>query len=183
MLSPNNDNTPIYTSGHGFSGELSSSEPAAPGGMWGWAEAQQMAGVSPEMHAEFPFPYEKRLLEPFGLNGYGCCDDVTHKLDFVLTIPRLRRVSVSAWADVERCAARLKGHNVICMWKPQPSHLVGEFNPAMVREYLGRGVKAAAANGCPLEIVLLDTHSCENHPERFDQWAAIASELVRATDT
>ncbi|MDO9542044.1 MAG: hypothetical protein Q7J98_06945 [Kiritimatiellia bacterium] len=182
LLSLNNDNTAIYTSGHGYTNELPKpdrcgSQQVLPEDLWGWAEAQEMASVSPEMHAEFAFPYEKRLLEPFGLNGYGCCDDVTRKLDFVLTIPNLRRVSVSPWADVELCAQRIKDA-VIFMWKPHPAHLVGEFNPLKIQRYLGHTADVARAHGCVLEIVLLDTHTCENHPERFDEWAKIAHQVV-----
>ncbi len=181
LLDLNNDSTPIYTSGHGFTDELPAPgyRPghARPCDLWGWAEAQEMAAVSPEMHAEFAFPYEKRLLQPFGLNGYGCCDDVTRKLDFVLTIPNLRRVSVSPWADIEQCARRLKDE-VILMWKPHPAHLIGDFNAAKVRHTLRHGVEVARANGCVLEIVLLDTHTCENHPERFDDWSRLAREAV-----
>ena len=29
-----------------------------------------------------------------------------------------------------------------------------------------------------LEIALFDTHTCENHPERFDQWTEIAHQEV-----
>jgi hypothetical protein len=183
LLSLNNDSTPIYTSGYGYTDELP--RPGAPAGsvrpedMWGWAEAQEMAVVSPRMHAEFVFPYEARLLTRFGLNGYGCCDDVTDKLDFVLTLPRLRRVSVSPWADVERCAARI-GRQCIFMWKPQPAHLVGRFDGAMVEDYLQRTVTAAQVYGCTLEIVLLDTHTCEGHPERFVDWSRIARRVVEA---
>lgn len=181
LLSLNNDNTPIYTSGHGYTDQLPrpgyARDHVRPGDLWGWAEAQEMAVVSPEMHAEFAFPYEKRLLAPFGLNGYGCCDDVTRKLDFVLTIPNLRRVSISPWADVAQCAQRIKGE-VIFMWKPQPAHLVGAFNPARIESYLGHTVEATRKHGCILEIVLLDTHTCENHPERFDEWIRIAHQVV-----
>ena len=136
-----------------------------------------MAMVSPEMHEEFVFPYEKRLLEPFGLNGYGCCDDVTHKLDFVLTIPRLRRVSVSPWANIDACAERIK-KDVILMWKPQPAHLVGTFASETIKSYLQHAVDVAKIHECTLEIVLLDTHTCESHPERFDEWTKIAQEVV-----
>ena len=181
LLALNNDNTPIYTSGYGYTDELPGPGHCPgvvrPEDMWGWAEAQEMAVVSPQMHAEFVFPYERRLLERFGLNGYGCCDDVTEKLDFVLTIPRLRRVSVSPWADVERCAARI-GRTAIFMWKPQPAHLVGRFEAAMIEDYLRRTVEATRACGCPLEIVLLDTHTCEHHPERFVEWTRIARRVV-----
>jgi len=182
LLSLNNDNTPIYTSGYGYTDELPGTgfrpEAVRPIDMWAWAEAQEMAVVSPEMHAEFAFPYEKRLLEPFGLNGYGCCDDVSRKLDFVLTIPRLRRVSVSPWADVNRCAEQIRDQ-VIFMWKPQPAHLVGHFNASAVEAYLRHTVEVTRAHGCTLEIILLDTHTCENHPERFDEWTRIAHRVVR----
>ncbi|MDD2710746.1 MAG: hypothetical protein PHV34_22425 [Verrucomicrobiae bacterium] len=181
LLSLNNDNTPIYTSGHGYTDQLPrvghDAGRVQPEDVWGWAEAQEMAAVSPEMHAEFAFPYEKRLLSPFGLNGYGCCDDVTRKLDFVLTIPHLRRVSVSPWANVDLCAQRIKG-SVIFMWKPHPAHLVGHFDEEKVRLYLKHTVEVTRAHGCVLEIVLLDTHTCENHPERFDAWTRVAKQVV-----
>ena len=183
LLSLNNDNTPIYTSGHGYTDELPKAGHMAgqvrPKDMWCWAEAQEMAVVSPEMHQEFAFPYEKRLLEPFGLNGYGCCDDVTRKLDFVLGIPNLRRVSVSPWADVELCAERIRG-DVIFMWKPHPAHLVGNFSKPDIQSYLRHTVEVTRSEGCTLEIVLLDTHTCENHPERFDEWTMIAHEEVES---
>ena len=182
LLGANTDNTPIYTSGHGYTDEFSSSvtdgaTATHPSRMWGWAEAQEMAMVSPDMHEEFVFPYEKKLLEPFGLNGYGCCDDVTRKLDFVLSIPRLRRVSVSPWGDVERCAERIN-NQVIFMWKPQPAHLVGTFSPESVEQYLRHTVEVAKRHGCTLEIVLLDTHTCEFQPARFDKWTEIAREVT-----
>jgi len=183
LLSLNNDNTAIYTSGYGYTDELPkagrdvSNDAVLPEDLWGWAEAQEMAVASPEMHEEFVFPYEKRLLSPFGLNGYGCCDDVTRKLDFVLSIPNLRRVSVSPWADLPRCAEKIKGAAIL-MWKPQPANLVGAFKPENIKRYLQDGVNSARANACSLEIVLLDTHTCENHPERFDEWTRIAHEAA-----
>ena len=44
--------------------------------MWASAEAQELAQVNPAQHAEFVLAYEKRLLAPFGLTGYGCCEEV-----------------------------------------------------------------------------------------------------------
>jgi hypothetical protein len=182
LLSLNNDNIALYTSGHGYTREL-----PRPGGgegsvrpqdMWSWAEAQEMAVVSPEQHEEFALAYERRLLGQFGLTGYGCCEDLTRKLDFVLTIPRLRKVSVSPWADVARCARRL-GPRCILMWKPQPAHLVGAFDEAAIGSYLRRAVRDARAEGCVMEIVLRDTHTCEGRTERFDRWSALAAAAAR----
>jgi hypothetical protein len=177
LLALNNDDTIIYTAGYGYSDELPQpgSDPGTvrPADLWCWAEAQEMAVVSPAMHKEFAFDYEKRLLAPFGLTGYGCCEDLTRKLGFALTIPNLRRVSVSPWSDVERCARQLQD-KVIFMWKPQPSCLAGGFDPDAIRAYIRRTVDAAREHGCTLEMALLDTHTCDNHPERFDIWSQIA---------
>ncbi len=179
LFSLNNDNTYHSSGGNGFTDTLPAPgfDPARvrPCDMWASAEAQEMAQVSPAMHAEFILPYEKRLLEPFGLTGYGCCEDLTHKLDDVLTIPHIRRISISPWADVDACAEKLQD-KYIFSWKPHPAHLVGDFDADFVRGYLRHAIEAAGAGR--LEMILKDTHTCEGHPERFDQWSQIARELV-----
>lgn len=143
--------------------------------LWASAEAQEMAQVSPRMHAEFILPYEKRLLEPFGLNGYGCCEDLTLKMRDVLTIPNLRRVSVAPTANLERCAEQI-ANRCIVSWKPQPVHLVGRFDENMVRTYITDACEATRGN--VVEMILKDTHTCEGRTERFDAWTRIASEIA-----
>ncbi len=179
LLSLNNDNTYHSSGGNGWSDELPQpdfdGEHVRPRDMWASAEAQELAQVSPEMHEEFSLQYEKRLLAPFGLTGYGCCEDLTRKLDDVLGIPHIRRISISPWADVDACAEKLGGH-CIFSWKPHPAHLVGEFRPDMIRRYIRHTL--AVTRGCVIEMVLKDTHTCEHRPERFTEWTRIARELV-----
>jgi hypothetical protein len=181
LLSLNNDNTYQATGGNGYTTEL-----PAPGfdpqrvrtiDMWGSSESQEFQVVSPKMHAEFALQYEKRLLARFGLNGYGCCEDLSKKLDEVFTIPNIRRISISPFADVDVCAPRLKG-DYIFSWKPHPAHLVGEFNQEQIRGYLRHTVELARQHGNVLEIILKDTHTCEHHPERFDSWTKICREVI-----
>jgi hypothetical protein len=149
-----------------------------PSDLWASAESQEMAVVSPRMHAEFVMPYEARLLQPFGLTGYGCCEDLTHKLDDVTRMPHMRRISISPFADVEKCAAKLQG-NFIFSWKPQPAHLVGDFDPQAIRRYVRHTLEVCQNNGCVLELILKDTHTCEHHPERFDIWTQVAREEIQ----
>ena len=179
LLSLNNDGTYHSSGGVGYTDELPAAgfdpDRVRPADMWASAETQEFAQVSPAMHAEFALQYEKRLLAPFGLNGYGCCEDLTLKLDDVLTIPRLRRVSISPFANVDRCAGKL-GRRAIFSWKPHPAHLVGRFDPQAVRAYIRHTLQAA--RGCVLEIILKDTHTCENRPERFWEWSDIARQAV-----
>ena len=181
LLHLNNDNTYQNTGGNGFTTQLPNDgfDPSRVRlcDMWGMAEAQEMAQVSPEHHNEFVLNYEKRLLEPFGLNGYGCCEDLTLKLDYVFTIPNIRRISISPWANVDTCAEKLKG-NYIFSWKPNPAYIGGDFNPEVIRKNIQHTIDVAGEHGCVLEIVLKDTHTVRNEPERFDIWSKIVRELV-----
>jgi hypothetical protein len=179
LLSLNNDETYHSSGGVGYSGELPKPgfnlERIRPCDMWASAESQEMAQVSPEMHEEFVMQYERRVLEPFGLNGYGCCEDLTRKLDNVFVIPNMRRISISPWANVDACAEKLQ-NKFIFSWKPQPAHLVGGFDEEAVRSYIKHTLDVS--QGCVIEMILKDTHTCENHPERFTRWTQIARELV-----
>ncbi len=181
LLELNNDNSYHSSGGNGWSDELPAPgfDPARPRlkDLWASAEAQELALVSPEMHKEFSLDYERRLLEPFGLTGYGCCEDLTNKLDDVLSIPNIRRISVSPFANVERCAERIGGRAIVS-WKPQPSHLIGDFDERLVESYIRKAVDACEANGCVMEIILKDTHSCERRPERFDKWTQICRKII-----
>jgi hypothetical protein len=181
LFSLNNDNAYHSSGGNGYTQELPAPgfdpKHVRPCDMWASAESQEMALVSPRMHAEFALAYEKRLLEPFGLNGYGCCEDLSRKLDYVFTIPHLRRISISPFADVDRSAVKLKG-NFIFSWKPHPSHLVGGFDEPAIRAYIRHTLEVCRENGCILEMILKDTHTCEFHPERFDRWTEIAREEI-----
>ncbi|MFC1479067.1 hypothetical protein ACFL6F_00580 [Planctomycetota bacterium] len=181
LLAFNNDNTYNNSGGNSYTDELPQPD-ADPGhvraqDMWASAEAQEMAQVSPEHHEEFIMQYEKRLLEPFGLTGYGCCEDLTRKLEHVFKIPHIRRISISPWADVDICSEKLKG-DYIFSWKPNPAHLVGNFNAEAIRSCIRHTVKAAESHGCVLEMILKDTHTCEKQTERFDEWTKIAREVI-----
>ncbi len=182
LLSLNNDNTYTSTGGNGFTSQLPREgyDPKRidPGDLWASAESQELHVASPDHHAEFALPYERKLLEPFGLIGYGCCEDLTKKLEAVKTIPGLRRISISPWAEVERCAEIL-GPDYIFSWKPIPACLVGTFNPDRIKDEIKAAVRVTQEHGCILEIILKDTHTCENKPERFQEWVRVAREAVR----
>ncbi len=181
FLSLNNDSTYHSSGGNGYSDELPTAgfDPGhiRPADLWASAQSQEMQPVSPKMHREFVQGYEKQLLEPFGLNGYGCCEDLSKKLDDVLTIPHIRRISISPFANVDACAEIL-GKDYIFSWKPQPAHLVGDFNPELIRKYIRHTLDTTQANHCVMEMILKDTHTVELHPERMDEWTRIARELI-----
>jgi hypothetical protein len=180
LLTLNNDWTYQSSGGVGFTDELPKADfdpnHVRPCDMWASAESQEMAQVSPQMHYEFAMQYEKRLLAPFGLAGYGCCDPLHDKLDYVLQIPNIRRISISPWANVEKSAEILRD-NYIFSWKPHPAYLsVGSFNGKGLREYIQRTLDVTKE--CVIEMILADTHTCQNDPRRFTQWTDIARDVV-----
>ena len=187
LLSLNNDNTYQNSGGNGWTDTLPGREfdgvHVEPRHMWGSAESQELAQVSPEHHAAFALAYEKKLLAPFALTGYGCCEDLTRKLGLIFEhLPNIRRVSISPWADVDACAAQLANRRAIFSWKPNPAHLVGTFHETAVRAYIRHTVAVCRQHDCALEVILKDTHTCENHPERFDLWTRIAREEIERNE-
>ena len=74
------------------------------------------------MFAEFVYPYQRPLMERFGLNCYGCCEPLDLRWHVVKDTPGLRRVSVSPWANVEAMAQNLQDRFVFS-YKPQPADL------------------------------------------------------------
>lgn len=182
LMALNNDGTYHYTGGLGYNDELPGADfdpgHVRPHNVWGAAEAQEFAEVSPAMHEEFILQYERKLLANFGLNGYGCCDDLTRKIENVKKIPNLRRVGICPWADMEKCADQL-GKAYIMTWKPQPSYLANSvFDEAFVERYLTEELRKAKHGY--VEIVLRDTHTCNKEPHRFTQFAGAARRAIQA---
>ena len=147
--------------------------------LWGFAEAQELVGVSPAMHEEFVFRHQRPMLERFGLNCYGCCEPVTDRLEYVLKFPRMRRISISPWAD-RRIAAETLQDKYIFSWKPNPAQLVGGYDPEWIRRNIRETLDIA--KDCVLEIVMKDVHTVQHDPKRLWTWVRIAQEETGGLD-
>jgi hypothetical protein len=143
---------------------------------WGTCTGQIFSEVSPDMHYEFCLKHELRWLERFGLNCYGCCEPLHNKMHLMRRIPRLRRVSMSTWIDVDKAVQNV-GTDFVFSYKPNPSYLAGDvWNPDAVEKDLRRVLEAA--KGCRVELILKDITTCRNEPQRIWAWADIAMRLV-----
>ena len=177
FLSLNNDGTYVVSGGCGGSRELPQADftgRVRTQDMWGFAESQETVGVSPAMFEEFVFPYQLPLLERFGLNCYGCCEPLDKRWHIVQRIPRVRRVSVSAWCNLADMAEKLQG-NYIFSWKPAPSDLAGtSFDEEAIRSMLRQGMDIG--RNCCMEVIMKDNHTIRNDPRRVTRWVQIARE-------
>lgn len=181
FLSLNNDGAYVGSGGFGWSHELP--QPDFTGqvrakDMWGFGESQETVLVSPKMFGELIFPYQLPVLERFGLNCYGCCEPLDKRWNVVERVPRLRRVSVSAWADVRDMAEKL-GNRYIFSWKPRPADLAtGHFDEEAIRLYVRDMLRAT--RDCCVEVIMKDNHTIANQPRRLVRWVEIVREEIAA---
>ncbi len=143
--------------------------------IWGFTESQETLGISPDMYGEFIFPYLLPLNEMFGLNCYGCCEPVENIWEYIRKIPRLRRVSISPWCNQEKMAENMSGGYIFSR-KPNPTMVCAGFDETEIRTDI-RNTLALTKN-CITEIILKDTHTIQNHPERFGQFVRIVREEI-----
>ncbi len=149
--------------------------------LWGFFAAQEYALISPAMHEEFLFRYQLPIMEQFGLVAYGCCEDLTRKIDMLRQLKNLRRIAVTPWADVATCARQIEDQYVLS-WRPNPAPMVcNGFDPDRVRKTLRVGL--AACEGCHADILLKDIQTVEGDPDRLRAWARLAREIIASGRT
>lgn len=145
--------------------------------LWGFGESQEFVHVAPEHWNEFVLQYQLPILERFALNHYGCCEPLGAKFGLLVRhVPRLRRVSVSAWWDVADAAEKLQD-KYIFSWKPNPAMICApKVDYAAVEKATRETIRIAA--GCALEIIMKDTHTFHGDPTRIERWSDIASRVA-----
>ncbi|MDR1463680.1 MAG: hypothetical protein LBJ11_00055 [Oscillospiraceae bacterium] len=149
--------------------------------IWGRGMAQIFGSVSRTMHEAFDITYMPRTVGQCGLVYYGCCEPLDRKIDLVEKIPRLRKIGVTPWADVDRAAEIIGGRYVVSN-KPNPAAVaVPRLDEDGLRRELGRTLAACKRSGTRgLDIVLKDVSTCGGNPENLFRWEKIAMELAES---
>ncbi len=179
LLSLNNDGTYVGSGGYGFSNDLP--QPDFSGSprcvdLWGFTESQETVNVSPRMYEEFVFPYEKPIMDRFGLNCYGCCEALHGRWHVVRQHKNLRRVSCSPWADLAKMTAML-GRDYILSVKVNPAALaVPTIDENAIRSDLRHILDIT--RGHVVELIMKDNHTLGRRPENAVAWCRIAREEV-----
>lgn len=177
LLSLNNNDTYVGSGGFGWSRELPQPDfngHVRPCDMWGFSESQETVGVSPALFEEFVFQYQLPILERFGLNCYGCCEPLDTRWEVVKKIPRLRRVSVSPWANLPKMAENLQDKYILS-YKPNPADLaMAHLDEDRIRRDIRKAYEIT--KGCRLEVIMKDNHTIMSDPTRVSRWVKIARE-------
>jgi len=172
-----NANTPLGSNGLPFTRELPKDnvETVQYKDLWGYSMAQELSEVSPQMHAEFVLPYQKRLTDDFGLLSYGCCEPNDKKWDYIFdAFDNLREVSVSHNANLDIAAEKIQDKYVFS-WKPNCS-VIATFDEAKIREQLTEGFEKI--KDCHIVCSLRDNLTLYGRPERAERWTDIAMNLA-----
>lgn len=142
---------------------------------WCAGNSQEFDQVSPEMWEEFCLQYQKPIFERFGYVCYGCCENLTHKIDGVLSIPNLRIFVVSAWTSMDVVLERV-GPEYCIMWRQKASDVVFPNDNETIRRDLNDG--ANRLQGRPYQIVLRELQTLCGHMDRLHVWTELAKEAA-----
>ncbi|MEG0767139.1 MAG: hypothetical protein RR482_05430 [Clostridia bacterium] len=180
LLCDNADESYVGSGGFGYTDELpvSPDRPALLQNMWGFCESQETVSVSPAMFEEFVFPYQLPILEKFGLNCYGCCEPLDRRWHIVQRIPRLRRVSVSPWANCQKMAEAL-GNRYVYSLKPNPADLAVP-HPDFAR--IGSALRETMqiVRDCRVELIMKDNHTLGGNPANAAAWCHLAKDIAES---
>ena len=127
------------------------------------------------MWEEFLLSYQIPILSRFWLVSYGCCENLTYKIDGVLKIPSLRIFVCSAWTDLEKVVDAV-GHRYVIMWREKASDIVFARDMTSIRKNQEEAMQIA--QGCYVQIVLRELQTLNGRPERLKNWARSAKEVA-----
>lgn len=184
LFCPNTGNDYVGSGTRGFTSDLPQTGKRPDGGAnlkdcWALLESQETVSVSPEMFAEFVWPYHKKIAKEFGLVYYGCCEPLEDRIDFIKSIPNLRSVSVSPWCNEVILAKECAGKYVYSR-KPAPSAISAHtVDYAALSKDLENTIKIAG--NCNLEIVMKDLHTVSGDIMRTKRWVDMARSVAGTT--
>lgn len=182
LTASNNTNVRVGSGGYGYSGDIAPDDGSfcPTSEMWGNATPQIFGSVSPAVHQEFGLDYERRWMERFKLNYYGCCEPLHARVDMLAQIPGMRKISISPWANLAAAAEQMRGRFVVSL-KPSPACLAAaSFDEAALRAELR--AQFALLSGCSAEVIIKDISTVCREPQRLWQWMNIAMEEARRAE-
>ena len=138
--------------------------------------AQEMAVIGPAQHEEFMFQYQRPISDKFGAMHYGCCEDLTDKMDSLRKFKTLYSIAVAPLANLRKCAERI-GRDYVLSWRPNPSDVsLGVYDHARQRKILEEGFEAA--KGSRVHLNLKDVETVTGDVDRLRRWVALVRDVI-----
>jgi len=143
--------------------------------LWCFFAAQEFTVISPDMFDEFMLQYQMPIMEHFGLVSYGCCEDLTGKIDVLRKIPHLRRISVAPLANVAACAEQIQRDYVMSL-RPNPSIISCDFDWKSV--YQQTKAFMEPAKGTCFDVTFKDIETVQGELQRLHEWVKITRDIA-----
>lgn len=146
--------------------------------LWGYMAAQEFTTFGPDLFEEFMYKYQKPILERYGLVAYGCCENLNQKISVIRSLKNLRRIAVSPFADVKKCAEQI-GSDYIVSWRPSPSLAVSfGIDEDYIRKNLRETFDVFDSNHCKFDITLKDVETVLGDESAIIRWTSIVREEI-----
>ncbi|MCX7590667.1 MAG: hypothetical protein N2255_03460 [Kiritimatiellae bacterium] len=142
---------------------------------WCMANSQEFDQVSPAMWEEFCLAYQRPILARYGAVAYGCCENLTKKIEGVLSIPNLRIFVCSAWTDLKTVLDKVPPSYCI-MWRQKASDVVFARDDDTLRRGLREGCRLL--RGRSYQIVLRELQTLNGRLDRLHVWTRIAKQVA-----
>lgn len=142
---------------------------------WCLANSQEFDQVSPAMWKEFLLDYQMPIMARFGHIAYGCCENLTKKIDGVLSIPNLRVFVCSAWTNLDTVIEKV-GRKHVIMWRQKASDVVFPHDTDTLKRQLDEGLRKL--QGHHVQVVLRELQTLAGHPDRLHVWTKLAIEAA-----
>ncbi|MFB3883374.1 MAG: hypothetical protein ACE149_19075 [Armatimonadota bacterium] len=143
--------------------------------LWVDANSQEFQVVSPRMTEEFLFSYLMPVFQQYGAVQFGCCEDLSQKVEQVLRIPNLRIFVSSYWTDLDKVLEAC-GRRYTIMWRQHAANTVFAHDMGPIRAHLEQGLRKL--KGHHYQIVLRELQTLNGRPERLREWARVAIEMA-----
>lgn len=144
--------------------------------VWGSATAQVFHDVSPKLQEELAIDYENQWLDKFAYTYYGCCEDLSYKINELRKIKNLRKISVSPWADLERIVDEIQNEYVISFKINPALFVLPRWDIKEQRLFLRKQLRILKDHN--VEIIIKDNSTLCNQKERLVQWLKMAKEEI-----
>jgi hypothetical protein len=146
--------------------------------LWGFCAAQEFTLVSPAFHDEFLIQYQIPIMEHFALIHYGCCEDLTKKIDILRQFKNLRSIGVAPRADLRKCAEQI-GADFVISWRPNPTDMVcAEWDEGLIRRIIREGLDIC--KGTYMHVFLKDIETVQGDTTRLAEWVRIVKDCIES---
>jgi hypothetical protein len=147
--------------------------------IWTFCASQETAVVSPAMWEEFILNYQKPMYSKYGLLSYGCCEDMTYKLPILKReMKNLRRVAVTAWANLRSCSEQL-GSDYVLSWRPSPTDMVAvDFDANRTKKVTREAFNLARENKNHIDVTLKDVETVSGNPDSVKNFVKAVREVI-----